>query len=172
MWSLLREDFEQKRRIYAADGADPGPLRLWLSDGSSAMVLYRTMRTFAGLRLEPLAWAVQWLNKFVNGCVIGAGAEFGPGFVILHPVGIVVNSKVRGGRNIALEGGVVIGDEKGRSPVLGDDVFIGSGAKVIGHLIIGNRVKVGANAVVVNSIDDDTTVVGIPARPIVRRQDA
>lgn len=172
MWASLRADFVQKRRIYAADGAQPGTVRLLMSDGSSAMVLYRLMRLFAGWHLGPVAWAVQWLNKFVNGCVIGAGASFGPGFVILHPVGIVINSKVRGGRNVALEGGVVIGDEKGRSPVLGDDVFVGSGAKIIGPLTIGSGVKVGANAVVLRSVDDDTTVVGIPAKPIERKPTA
>ncbi|HSN71990.1 MAG TPA: hypothetical protein VLT59_10785 [Steroidobacteraceae bacterium] len=172
MLGVLREDFANKRRIYAADGAQPGPLRLLMSDGSSAMVLYRLMRACARLRLAPLAWVVQWLNKFVNGCVIGAGADFGPGFVILHPVGIVINSKVRGGRNVALEGGVVIGDEKGRSPEFGDDVFVGSGAKIIGDIVVGNRVKIGANAVVLHSILDDATVVGIPAKPVTRREAA
>jgi serine O-acetyltransferase len=89
--------------------------------------------------------------------------------VILHPVGIVINSKVRAGSRVALEGGVVIGDEKGRSPILGDDVFVGSGAKVVGGIAIGHRARIGANAVVLRSVDDDTTAVGIPARPVSRR---
>jgi serine O-acetyltransferase len=169
MMGTLRADFANKRRIYAADGGQAGALRILLSDGSSAMVLYRCMRFFARCRLGAVAWAVQWLNKFVNGCVIGVGAEFGPGFVILHPVGIVINSKVRAGSRVALEGGVVIGDEKGRSPILGDDVFVGSGAKVVGGIAIGHRARIGANAVVLRSVDDDTTAVGIPARPVSRR---
>jgi len=100
--------------------------------------------------------------------VIGVKARFGPGFVLIHPIGVVINSSVRGGSNVWLESGVVIGDNRGRSPVLGDDVFVGSGAKVIGGLTVGNRAQVGANAVVTRDVPADVTVVGIPARPLER----
>jgi serine O-acetyltransferase len=79
-------------------------------------------------------------------------------------MGIVINSQVRGGRNVILEHGVTIGSEKGQSPVLGDDVYIGAGAKIIGAVRIGSQVKIGANAVVTRDVPDGATVVGIPAR--------
>jgi serine O-acetyltransferase len=59
---------------------------------------------------------------------------------------------------------VTIGAERNESPILGDNIFIGSGAKIIGGITLGSRVKVGANAVVTKSLPDDVTAVGIPAR--------
>jgi serine O-acetyltransferase len=120
------------------------------------------------LRLWPVALILIWLNRLVNGCVIGANARFGPGFVLMHPVGVVINSKVQGGQNVILESGVVIGDEKGAAPVIGSNVFVGAGAKIIGGVRIGDNVKIGANAVVVKDVPSDVTVVGIPARPVQR----
>ena len=162
---LFRTDIHRKREIFANDGGRNGLLRILLSDGTGAMALYRLSRWFYKWRLSPLAYLLQWINKLLNGCVIGVGAEFGPGFVIMHPVGIVINSKVVGGNNITLESGVVIGDEKGRSPSLGNEIFVGSGAKIIGDLRLGDGVKVGANAVVTRSAGEGATLLGIPAEP-------
>ena len=65
---------------------------------------------------------------------------------------------------------MTIGDSgAGACPVLGNDVYLGAGAKVIGPVAIGDGARVGANAVVVNDVEADTTVVGIPARPVRRR---
>jgi len=89
---------------------------------------------------------------------------------LMHPTGVVINSKVVGGQRVVLESGVVIGDEKGRSPVLGNDIFVGAGAKIIGDVHIADHAKVGANAVVVKSVAEGITVVGIPARPIARNR--
>lgn len=165
----LKADFKQKQKIFIADGAHVGMIRILMSDGTSANVLYRIMRWFAVHNLAIVAYVFQWLNKFLNGCVIGIGAEFDKGFVIMHPVGIVINSKVKGGENITLESGVVIGDEKGRSPTFGNNIFIGSGAKVIGDLTVEDNVKVGANAVLTKSAPSDSTMLGIPAKPYEKR---
>ncbi|MBT0585663.1 serine O-acetyltransferase [Alteromonas oceanisediminis] len=137
-----------------------------MSDGTSANIIYRITSWLVDKRLSPLAFITLTLNKWLNGCVIGAGARFGEGLILMHPVGVVINSKVRGGCNLVIESGVVIGDEKGAAPVMGDNVFIGSGAKVIGGITIGSNVKIGANAVVVKDVRDGATVVGIPAREI------
>jgi serine O-acetyltransferase len=165
----IKSDFNRKKQIYQADGASPGTLRLLLSDGSSANILYRTMIWCDNKKLSPLAFALQYLNKFLNSCVIGSGARFGQGFVIMHPVGIVINSKVVGGENITLESGVVIGDEKGQSPRLGSNIFIGAGAKIIGNVVIGDNVKIGANAVVTKDAPANSTMLGIPARAMVKK---
>ena len=163
---LLKADFKRKQQVFLEDGAQISMLRTLLTDGFSAMLLYRLTHTCASFTLTiPIAIILQWLNKTLNGCVIGAKAKFGAGFVLMHPNGVVINSKVRGGTNITLESGVVIGDEKGYSPKLGSNIYAGSGAKIIGKITIGDNVKIGANAVVVKSVNDGETVVGIPARP-------
>lgn len=165
----LLADLRRKQQIFAEDGANVSMLRIWLADGTSANVIYRLMRCCAKYRLAPLALFFQWLNKFINGCVIGAGADFSAGFVIMHPVGIVINSKVRGGNNITLESGVVIGDEKGHSPRLANNIFVGAGAKIIGDLEVADEVKIGANAVLTKSAPQGATMLGIPAVPYQRK---
>jgi serine O-acetyltransferase len=104
----------------------------------------------------------------LGSCIIGRGADFGPGFVLVHSQGVVINGSVRGGRDIKIEHQVTIGAERGQSPILGDDIFIGAGAKILGSIRIGSNVRVGANAVVVKDVPDHMTAVGVPARYISR----
>lgn len=162
----LISDIKQKRQILLDEGYQVSMLRTVLSDGTSANVLYRLTSWLVRYKLSPLAIITIWLNRVINGCVIGAGTKFESGLVIMHPVGIVINSKVTGGSKIVLESGVVIGDEKGKAPVLGDNIFIGAGAKIVGGITIGSNVKIGANAVVVKDVPDNVTVVGIPAKVV------
>jgi serine O-acetyltransferase len=128
--------------------------------------LFRTQEAFTAWGLGPLALLPHWLNKWINGCVIGTKASFGPGFVLIHPIGVVINSSVRGGSNVWLESSVVIGDNRGKSPILGNDIFVGSGAKIIGGVVIGDGAAIGANAVVTRSVDAGVTAVGIPAKAL------
>ncbi|WP_143821179.1 serine O-acetyltransferase [Motiliproteus sp. MSK22-1] len=165
---LLKSDLRRKRQIFAEDGAEVSAFRIFLSDGTSANVLYRLMRWASLKGLFPLAYLFQYLNKVLNGCVIGTGAQFEEGFVIMHPVGIVINSKVKGGENITLESGVVIGDEKGKSPCLSNNIFVGAGAKILGALVVEDGVKVGANAVLTKNAPAGSTMLGIPAKVYVR----
>lgn len=163
-------DLKQKKYFYEQQGFKVSMLRIVVSDGTFANFLYRVTQILVTYRLSPLALITHKLNVFFNGCVIGAGCTFQSGLVLLHPVGVVINSKVHGGKNVAIESGVVIGDEKGFAPTLGDNVFIGSGAKIIGNIRIGNDVKIGANAVVTKDVPNNVTVVGIPAK-IIKRGD-
>jgi serine O-acetyltransferase len=86
--------------------------------------------------------------------------------VLIHSYGVVINSAVRGGRDVKLEHLVTIGAERQAAPVLGDDVFVGAGAKIFGAVRVGSRTRIGANAVVNRDVPDDATAVGIPARII------
>jgi len=167
----IKSDIYQKQQILTDEGYAVSKLRTFLSDGTSANVLYRLTQFLVAYKLSPLALITIWLNRVINGCVIGAKAAFGKGFVIMHPVGVVINSKVSGGENITVESGVVIGDEKGQAPILGNNVFIGAGAKIIGGITIGDNVKIGANAVVVKDLPSNVTAVGIPAKIINKNQD-
>ncbi|HBG61910.1 MAG: hypothetical protein A2Y03_09735 [Omnitrophica WOR_2 bacterium GWF2_38_59] len=163
-------DLKQKSRCYFDHDNFSGVLRVALSDGTSANVLYRMAQFFRKIYLSIVSFVLLDINKFLNGCVIGRNAEFGKGFVLMHPVGVVINGGVKGGDNVVIESGVVIGAARNglpvEVPVIGNNVFIGAGAKVLGGIKIGNNVKIGANAVVVKDVCDGATVVGIPGRII------
>ncbi|PXW95555.1 serine O-acetyltransferase [Sphaerotilus hippei] len=163
MLSVLRADLRAKQVLYGGDGPPVSLPRALMADGTLAVLLFRCQSALSGLGLAPLALLPHLLNKWFNGCVIGVHARFGPGFVLIHPIGVVINSSVRGGCNVWLESSVVIGDNRGRSPVLGDDIFIGSGAKVIGGLMVGDGARIGANAVVLKDVPAGALAVGVPA---------
>jgi serine O-acetyltransferase len=165
LFSLIRSDIRAKARwLYGADSCR-NCLKASLTDGTTSMIVYRWMQWAQRQRLIPLAMLFNKLNVF-GGCIIGRGADFGAGFVLVHSLGVVINTSVRGGKNVVIEHQVTIGAEKGQSPVLGDDVFIGAGAKILGGVKIGSGAKVGANAVVLDDIPDGATAVGIPARVV------
>ena len=130
------------------------------------MVLYRLMQWSRRWRLAPLEMLFNRLNSVLCNCIIGRGAEFGPRFVLVHATGVVVNGSVRGGSDVYLEHQVTIGAERRQSPVLGDGVFVGAGAKILGSVRVGDGARIGANAVVVHDVPPHATVVGIPARVV------
>ena len=168
-FGLLKADLLAKAEwLYGASTAQ-ALLKTLLTDGTVAMLLYRLMHSSQRLGLSPLAMLFNKLNVIMGGCIIGRGADFGPGFVLIHSNGVVINTAVRGGRDVKVEHQVTIGADRGVSPVLGDDVFIGAGAKILGAIRVGSRVRIGANAVVVKDVPDDITAVGVPARYLPRR---
>lgn len=137
-----------------------------LTDGTPAMVWYRLMQWAGRWRLLPLEMMFNRINSACCGCVIGRGAQFGPGFVLVHANGVVINGAVRGGACVVIEHQVTIGAEKRQSPTLGDRVFVGAGAKIIGAVRVGSRAKIGANAVVLADVPEGATAVGVPARVV------
>lgn len=161
---LVRSDMQAKARWVYGETSRRAILKTWFTDGTFAMLMYRCMQASHRRGLTPLAMLFNKLNGFFGRCIIGRGAEFGPGFVLIHSYGVVINASVRGGRDVKVEHLVTIGAERDESPVLGDDVFMGAGCKIVGPVTIGSRVKVGANAVVVKDVPDDSTTVGIPAK--------
>jgi serine O-acetyltransferase len=167
---MLGDDLREKARWYYASDDPASIAKAAVADGTLATVLYRLMQGSRDAGLTPLEMLFNKANTLLNGCVIGRGAEFGPGFVIIHPNGIVINGKARGGANVHVEHQVTIGDDgEGRCGSLGDDVYIGAGAKIIGPVTVGDGARIGANAVVVRDVEPLTTVVGIPAKAVRRR---
>lgn len=95
----------------------------------------------------------------------------GPGLTIYHYGPIICNAKARIGKNAILNPNITIGHKVpgGPAPIIGDDVFIGSGARVIGGVHIGNNVTIAPNAVVTHDVEDNVVVGGIPAKVIRRK---
>lgn len=164
LFALIASDLRAKALWVYGDAARRTCLKALLTDGTGAMVLYRLMQAAHRARLSLVAMVFNKLNAIVNRCIIGRGAEFGPGFVLIHCYGVVINGAVRGGHDVRIEHLVTIGAERGESPVLGDHVFVGAGAKILGPIRIGTGAKIGANAVVVKDVPDHATAVGVPAR--------
>lgn len=167
MWTLT-QDF---RAVFERDPAARtlfGPIEVLLTyAGFQALVIHRFNHLLNRLRIPLLPRLLAHLARLLTGVEIHPAARIGPGFFIDHGMGVVIGETTEIGRNVTLYQGVTLGGsgkEKGkRHPTLGDDVVVGAGAKVLGNIRIGNRVKIGAGSVVVSSVPDNCTVVGVPA---------
>jgi serine O-acetyltransferase len=145
----------------------------WGAQGFWAMVVYRFGRwrytIEPGWLRKPFSLLYRLLFKLVQvicGIELPCEVPVGSGFVIDHSGGIVVSGYARFGAGCRIRTGVVVGLSRVDdpcAPVIGDNVDIGAGAKVLGRIIIGNNVLIGANAVVVCDVPDDSIAVGVPA---------
>jgi serine O-acetyltransferase len=128
----------------------------------SHRILKATVYLFARLILR------RYTYKF--GISVPFRAEIGSGFYIGHFGGIVVHPKCRIGKNCNLSQGVTLGQaNRGRNkgyPVIGDNVYLGPGAKIVGAVTVGNNAAIGANAVVTRDVPDNAVVVGVPGKVI------
>jgi serine O-acetyltransferase len=120
--------------------------------------------------LYPLAKLMLRHLTYKLGISIPATTQIGSGFYIGHFGGIVINGMSVIGKNCNISHGVTLGETnrgpKKGNPVLGDNIYIGPGAKIIGAIRIGNNVAIGANCVVTKDIPDNAVVVGIPGKVI------
>ena len=169
MPATIIADLRQKALWCYEDDRWPAVLKVLMTDGTPAMILYRLMQWSRRRRLTPLEMIFNKMNAVFCNCIIGRGAEFGPGLVLIHATGVVINGRVRGGSGVHIEHQVTIGAERRESPVLGDGVFIGAGAKVLGAVTLGDGARIGANAVVLHDVPAHATAVGIPASVVRRR---
>jgi serine O-acetyltransferase len=104
-------------------------------------------------------------NQYLTGIQLRFGTQIGKGLFFAHFSGIVISRKAIIGDYCTIFHGVTIGSIRGKGePVIGNNVVIAPGAKIIGKVKIGNNVFIGANSVVVKDIPDNAVVVGIPAR--------
>jgi serine O-acetyltransferase len=135
-----------------------------------AIMLHRLAHwLFAGCRLRLLGKLVATFSRALTGVEIHPGARIGKGLFIDHGAGVVIGETVVIGEYCVLFHNVTLGGtgryQGQRHPVVGDHVFIGTGATVLGPVRIGDYAKVGANAFVINhDVPADCTVVGTPAR--------
>ncbi len=139
--------------------------------GFHAIALHRLAHWVHRLGFRLVARLISAFSRFVTGIEIHPGARIGPGFFIDHGMGVVIGETTEIGTDVTLFQGVSLagnGKDRGqkRHPTLGDHVLVGAGAKILGNIRIGEGVRVGANAVVLQSIPSHCTVVGIPGRVV------
>lgn len=160
------------REIKTAQKRDPAAGNflevLLLYHGVHVLVYYRAANILYRLRLVFLARLLSQTARFITGIEIHPGAKIGRGVFIDHGMGVVIGETAVIGDNVLLYQGVTLGGtglEKGkRHPTIGNNVVIGAGAKVLGNIKIGDNSYIGANAVVIKDVPDNSTVVGIPGR--------
>lgn len=141
-------------------------LQALMREGSAATAAFRMARWLHRSGLSFFAGALTRFASVFTGCIIGCSADVGPGLVILHSRGIVVHKSVKAGRNLVLGHAVTIGRRRGGTPIIGHNVYIGTGAVLMGAINVGDRARIGANAVVIDDVPEDATVVGVPARVV------
>ena len=132
------------------------------------LIYYKISHFFYCKKLFFLARLFSQLGRFFTGIEIHPGATIGKGLFIDHGMGVVIGETAVLGDNITLYHGVTLGGTGKhtgkRHPTIGNNVIIGSGAKVLGPINVGDGAKIGANAVVLENVPSGATAVGIPAR--------
>jgi serine O-acetyltransferase len=148
---------------------------LLFDSGYQAVVLHRLAHWFKANGVPALGPAVARLNQLLTGVEIGPGAVIGPGLRISHGYGIVIGGYARIGANALLLHQVTIGSPDPSRieamPVIGDSVFLGAGAKVIGPITLGDDVFVGVNAVVAEDVPSGCRVIAGGGIEVSRRRD-
>lgn len=139
--------------------------------GLHAIVLHRLAHTLHRNKLILIARLISQFGRFITGIEIHPGATIGNGVFIDHGTGVVIGETAEVGDNVTIYQGVTLGGtgkERGkRHPTVGNNVVVGTGAKVLGPIIIGENAKIGAGSVVLNNVPPHTTVVGVPGRVVI-----
>jgi serine O-acetyltransferase len=168
---------EQVETIFREDPAARSWVEvLLLYPGLHAILLHRLAHKLYQWNIPLLPRAVSQFSRFLTGIEIHPGARIGRRFFIDHGSGVVIGETTEIGDDVLIYQGVTLGGtgkEKGkRHPTLGNNVVVGTGAKVLGNITIGNCVKIGAGSVVIHPVPSYSTVVGIPGRVVRTRNTA
>jgi len=164
--------------IIARDPAAKSLLSIILTyPGVKAVFFYRIANFFYLAKFDLIARIISQATRFFTGIEIHPGATIGKNLFIDHGMGVVIGETSIIGDNVTIYHAVTLGgispsidsdlqrNEK-RHTTIGNDVVIGSGAQIIGPVTVGKCARIAANAVVVNDVADDTTMVGVPAKVI------
>lgn len=169
-WAAIAALFRKEvASIFDRDPAATNYLEVLLTySGLHAMVFYRTAHVLFKMGVPFVPRLLSQLGRFFTGIEIHPGADIGNGFFVDHGMGVVIGETTIIGDNVLLYQGVTLGGtgkERGkRHPTIGDNVVIGSGAKVLGNITIGDNSYIGSNAVVIKDVPPNSTVVGVPGR--------
>ena len=165
---ILKEFYEDAKNIIKKDPAARNILEvIILYPGFHILVFHRFAHFLYKCKLLFLARFISQIGRFFTGIEIHPGAKIGRRLFIDHGMGIVIGETTIIGNDCTIYHNSTLGgtgkDKYKRHPDLGNNVMVGSGAKVLGPIKIGNNVKIGANAVVLKDVPNNTTVVGVPA---------
>lgn len=174
---MLRRLFAEIRAdIAAARDRDPAAqgvssfeiLTSWA--GVQALLAHRAAHALRGAGVPLLPRVIAYLTRAVTGVEIHPAAEIGSRFFIDHGSGVVIGETAKVGDCVTLYQGVTLGGtgfQPGkRHPTLGDNITVGSGAKLLGPIAVGDGAKIGANTVVIEDVPPGATVVGNPGHPV------
>ncbi|HBK6298751.1 TPA: serine O-acetyltransferase [Campylobacter jejuni] len=172
-WGIIKEDFSQPK---AQDPAFNSSIELFFNyPGVWAVVNYRFAHFFYIRNFKRIARMISGISQFLTGVDLHLGAKLGRRIFIDHANGVVIGQTAIIEDDVLIYQGVTLGGtslEKGikRHPTIKKGVIIGSGAKVLGNITIGENAKIGSNAVVVKDVGANLTAVGIPAYIIEERK--
>jgi len=165
-WSTIKRDYEA---VFKKDPAARNCLEvIFAYPGFHAIFFHRINHFFWKIGIPVFPRLLSHFARFLTGIEIHPAAKIGSGFFVDHGMGVVIGETTEIGEDCLLYQGVTLGGtgkEKGkRHPTLGNNVVVGTGAKVLGPITIGNNVVIGANSVVLKSIPDNAVCVGVPGR--------
>jgi serine O-acetyltransferase len=168
---MFRAIREQIDTIFREDPAARSVVEIFLCyPGFHAILLHRLAHKVYRRHWTLAARVISQFSRAITGIEIHPGASIGRRFFIDHGMGVVIGETTEIGDDVLLYQGVTLGGtgkEKGkRHPTLGNHVVVGTGAKVLGNIRIGDHVKIGAGSVVVRPVPNYSTVVGIPGRVV------
>ena len=172
MFRAIREQFET---IFREDPAAKSVIEIFFCyPGFHAILAHRLAHKLQRWDVPLVPRVISQISRFFTGIEIHPGATIGRRFFIDHGMGVVIGETTEIGDDVLLYQGVTLGgtgNETGkRHPTLGNHVVVGTGAKILGNIKIGDHVRIGAGSVVVHSVPDNSTVVGVPGR-VVRIRD-
>ncbi|MCK5902484.1 MAG: serine O-acetyltransferase [Cocleimonas sp.] len=143
--------------------------------GVHAIIIHRLSHILWGKGFKWLARVFSNVARLFTGIEIHPGAVIGRRFFIDHGMGVVIGETAEIGNDCTLYHGVTLGGTSWRAgkrhPTLAANVVVGAGAKILGPITIHNGARIGSNAVVVKDVREDTTVVGVPGREVIRRSE-
>jgi serine O-acetyltransferase len=168
---MFRAVREQIDTIFRADPAAKSVLEIFLCyPGFHAVLLHRMAHRCYRSRLYLIARIISQLGRTLTGIEIHPGARIGRRFFIDHGMGVVIGETSEIGDDVLVYQGVTLGgtgkDTGKRHPTIGNHAVLGTGAKILGNIRIGDYVKVGAGSVVIHPVPDYSTVVGVPGRVV------
>ena len=168
---ILKDIWQDVKAVQERDPAARSALEvLLLYQGVHALIWYRFAHWFYMHHMFFIARLISQFARFFTQIEIHPGAELGHGILIDHGSGVVIGETAVVGDNCTIYQGVTLGGvglNKGkRHPTLGSNVTVGAGAKILGAFEVGDNCKIAANAVLLKPLENDTTAVGIPARPV------
>ncbi len=166
IFSQISEDI---KTIYDKDPAAENILEvLFCYPGLHALILHRIAHKLNYWKIPLIPRIISNVSRILTGIDIHPAARIGRRFFIDHGMGVVIGATTIIGDDVLLYQGVTLGgtgNEHGkRHPTLGNNIVVGAGAKVLGNIEIGSNSRIGAGSVVVDSIPENSTVVGIPGR--------